>query len=141
MNTLQAHAPEMNAAPTLEQYLDQPPIANSGVYRSVNTAETGAPAAELEPVLEAIVERAVGTVATGRAIGMASLPEEYREQQLHKFTFTAQEYAAYRGYQAETLQRMNEQFLTGGTEDDDESDEDNPHNKGYHTPDVTSNPL
>jgi hypothetical protein len=70
------------------------------------------------------VEHRVGSLATGQAVGMASLPEQFADQQLHKFDFTAEEYAARQAYEADAFKQIenNLKKATGET-DDDEDDE------------------
>jgi hypothetical protein len=106
---------EMQSAIMPNQELLQPRAAvyASGVYRAGGEA--------LTPELIRIehVEQGVGRLATGEAVGMAALPEQYADQQLHRFNFTRDQYAAARAQEAATIRAMEAQF---NTDDDEESD-------------------
>jgi|GEM_PF-5442338 len=113
-----AEAPQLQiAAPTPEEIAEAMAAINgtSTVYES-------RPGISPEIVSIEEVEHRVGSLATGEAVGMASLPEEFADQQLHKFDFTVAEYAAHRAYQADAFHQIEKNLKkVTSDEDDDEN--------------------
>jgi hypothetical protein len=97
----------------------QPATFAAGVYRAGGESGNFNP----ESVRVERIEHGVGSLVTGEAVGMAALPEQYAAQQLHRFNFTREDYAAFRANEAAAIQNFESQMHSSLEDDDDEAGE------------------
>jgi hypothetical protein len=121
MITAEAPQPQI-ISPTPEEIAEAIAAINGN---ATSTVYESRPGQNPEAISTEEVEHRVGSLATGEAVGMASLPEEFGDQQLHKFNFTVDEYAAHRAYQADAFHQIEKNLKKVTSEDENEEDEEN----------------